>query len=158
MWHRVDLVWTDISEEHIASIFRVQKSVSEEPVLAGGCRLSYQLKTPLYQLYMKRIKLLVMQCTLKLHSERAIYNPMSDSWWISVYIIQNFLFVLQIVSAAASMCWWHELTYTSVYCLKHMPCWVAFYLNIDAGILSMQFQQISHNTGHKMHTWLLHIS
>jgi hypothetical protein len=24
MWHRVDLVWTNVSEEHIASIFRVE--------------------------------------------------------------------------------------------------------------------------------------
>jgi hypothetical protein len=37
MWRRVDLVWTDVSEERIASIFRVQKSVSEEPAWAGGC-------------------------------------------------------------------------------------------------------------------------
>jgi hypothetical protein len=39
MWRRVDLVWTDVSEEHIASIFRVEKSASEEPALAGGCCL-----------------------------------------------------------------------------------------------------------------------
>jgi hypothetical protein len=25
MWRRVDLVWTDVSEEHIVSIFRVEK-------------------------------------------------------------------------------------------------------------------------------------
>jgi hypothetical protein len=31
MWRRADLVkWTDVSEERIASIFRVEKSVSEE--------------------------------------------------------------------------------------------------------------------------------
>jgi hypothetical protein len=36
MWRRVDLVWTDISEEHIAYIFRVEKSSSEEPAGAGG--------------------------------------------------------------------------------------------------------------------------
>jgi hypothetical protein len=35
MWHRVDLVWTDVSEESIASIFIVEKSASEEPALAG---------------------------------------------------------------------------------------------------------------------------
>jgi hypothetical protein len=29
MWHHVDLVWTDVSEERIASIFRVEKSASE---------------------------------------------------------------------------------------------------------------------------------
>jgi hypothetical protein len=39
MWCRVDLVWTDVSEERIASKFRVEKSASEEPAWAGGCRL-----------------------------------------------------------------------------------------------------------------------
>jgi hypothetical protein len=33
MWRCVVLMWTDVSEEHIASIFRV------EPAGAGGCRL-----------------------------------------------------------------------------------------------------------------------
>jgi hypothetical protein len=45
MWRRVDLVWTYISEERIASIFKVEKSSSEEPAWAGGYRLSYQSKT-----------------------------------------------------------------------------------------------------------------
>jgi hypothetical protein len=31
MWRRVDLVWTDVSEESIASIFRVEKSAIGEP-------------------------------------------------------------------------------------------------------------------------------
>jgi hypothetical protein len=49
MWRRVDLVdWTDVSEERIASISRVEKSASEEPAWAGGCRLSHQSKTPSY--------------------------------------------------------------------------------------------------------------
>jgi hypothetical protein len=30
MWHRVDLVGTDVLEERIASIFRVEKSAREE--------------------------------------------------------------------------------------------------------------------------------
>jgi hypothetical protein len=38
MWRRVDLVWTDVSEERIASIFRVEKSTSKEPAWAGGCK------------------------------------------------------------------------------------------------------------------------
>jgi hypothetical protein len=29
MWRRVDLVWTDVSEERIASIFRVETSVNK---------------------------------------------------------------------------------------------------------------------------------
>jgi hypothetical protein len=37
MWRHVDIVWTDVSEERIASIFRVEKSGSEEPTWAGGC-------------------------------------------------------------------------------------------------------------------------
>jgi hypothetical protein len=36
MWHCVGLV----SEERIASIFRVEKSASEEPVRAGGCSIN----------------------------------------------------------------------------------------------------------------------
>jgi hypothetical protein len=31
MWRRVELVWTNVSEERIFSIFRVEKSASEEP-------------------------------------------------------------------------------------------------------------------------------
>jgi hypothetical protein len=36
MWRRADLVWTDVSEERIASIFRVEESASEEPAWADG--------------------------------------------------------------------------------------------------------------------------
>jgi hypothetical protein len=36
MLRHVDLVWTDVSEERIASIFRVEKSASDEPAWAGG--------------------------------------------------------------------------------------------------------------------------
>jgi hypothetical protein len=35
---RIDLVWTDVSEEGIASIFRVEKSAIEKPAWAGGSR------------------------------------------------------------------------------------------------------------------------
>jgi hypothetical protein len=42
----VVIVWTDVSEESIASIFRVEKSASEEPAWAGSFRLSYQSKQP----------------------------------------------------------------------------------------------------------------
>jgi hypothetical protein len=31
MWRRIYVVWTDFSEEHIASIFMVEKATSEEP-------------------------------------------------------------------------------------------------------------------------------
>jgi hypothetical protein len=38
VWRRVDVVdWTDVSEDRIASIFRVEKSASEEPAWAGSC-------------------------------------------------------------------------------------------------------------------------
>jgi hypothetical protein len=42
MWLRVDIVLTDVSEERIASIFKVKekrKSASEEPACGGGCSL-----------------------------------------------------------------------------------------------------------------------
>jgi hypothetical protein len=42
MWRRVDLVWTDVSEERIASMFRVEKSASEEP--AGTVVYNHKLK------------------------------------------------------------------------------------------------------------------
>jgi hypothetical protein len=42
IWRRVGLVWTDVSEEGIASIFRVEKSASEEPAWAGPQPLSLQ--------------------------------------------------------------------------------------------------------------------
>jgi hypothetical protein len=38
MWRRVGFVWTDVSEDRVASIFRVEESASEEP--ACSCRLS----------------------------------------------------------------------------------------------------------------------
>jgi hypothetical protein len=44
--HRVDFVWTDVSEGRIASIFKVEKSAREEPAWAGACRLSHQSKHP----------------------------------------------------------------------------------------------------------------
>jgi hypothetical protein len=36
MWRFLDLVWTGVSKERIASIFRGEKSASEEPAWAGG--------------------------------------------------------------------------------------------------------------------------
>jgi predicted transcriptional regulator len=43
MWHCVDVVLTDVSEECIASIFRVEgkirKSASEETVRTGASRM-----------------------------------------------------------------------------------------------------------------------
>jgi hypothetical protein len=41
MWRRVDPVWTDVSEERIASIFRAEKSESEEQARAGGYILQW---------------------------------------------------------------------------------------------------------------------
>jgi hypothetical protein len=41
-------VCSDVSKELIASIFRVEKSASENPASAGGCRLSHQSETPSY--------------------------------------------------------------------------------------------------------------
>jgi hypothetical protein len=46
IWRRVNLVWTYVSEERIASIFRVEKSASEEPGWASGCRHRHSLQPP----------------------------------------------------------------------------------------------------------------
>jgi hypothetical protein len=42
MWRRVDLALTDVSEESIASIYKVEKSASGESAGAGCCRLSHK--------------------------------------------------------------------------------------------------------------------
>jgi hypothetical protein len=42
MWHRVDLIWADVSEERIASMFRVEKSATEEPAWGGGYSLPWR--------------------------------------------------------------------------------------------------------------------
>jgi hypothetical protein len=54
MWRCVDLALTDFSEECVASIFRVEKSASEEPASAGGCKLSHQLEITSYTWYKNR--------------------------------------------------------------------------------------------------------
>jgi hypothetical protein len=41
MWRHVDLVWTDVSEERIASIFRVEKTASEELAWEGAAVCSH---------------------------------------------------------------------------------------------------------------------
>jgi hypothetical protein len=52
MWRSVDVVLTDVSEERIASIFRVEgkiiKSASEETVRAGASRLMSEINSALY--------------------------------------------------------------------------------------------------------------
>jgi hypothetical protein len=42
MWRRVVLVWTDISEECIASIFKVEKFAREEPAWVGSYGFTYR--------------------------------------------------------------------------------------------------------------------
>jgi hypothetical protein len=39
MWRHVDLVWTEVSEERIASIFSAEKSGSAESAWPGGYSL-----------------------------------------------------------------------------------------------------------------------
>jgi hypothetical protein len=48
MWRRVDLVRTDVSEERVASIFRVEKHVSEKSV-----RLCQQIVSSFVRLVFK---------------------------------------------------------------------------------------------------------
>jgi hypothetical protein len=47
MWRRVDLVRSDVSEESIASIFRVEKSASKEPAWACSsvCEMSVRTRS-----------------------------------------------------------------------------------------------------------------
>jgi hypothetical protein len=45
MWRHVVLMWTDVSEERVASVFGGEKSANEEPAWAVGCRLSCVSKT-----------------------------------------------------------------------------------------------------------------
>jgi hypothetical protein len=45
MWRCVYLVWTDVSEERIASIFRVKKSASEEPTWTCGSETSVHTRS-----------------------------------------------------------------------------------------------------------------
>jgi hypothetical protein len=45
-------MWTNVSEERIAPIFRVEKSGREEPTWAGSCRLRHQSNNT--QLYKNR--------------------------------------------------------------------------------------------------------
>jgi hypothetical protein len=62
MWGRVDLVWTDISEELIASIFWVQKSAREEPAWTGFVFTVVQLASSLaYAANLKQRKGLTLQ-------------------------------------------------------------------------------------------------
>jgi hypothetical protein len=49
MWCCVNLALTDVSEESIASIFRVRKSASWEQASASSCRLSHQSETTSYK-------------------------------------------------------------------------------------------------------------
>jgi hypothetical protein len=52
MWHRVD---TDVSEERIASIFRVEKFASEEPAWAGGSLLSQESRFPTFRTFVREV-------------------------------------------------------------------------------------------------------
>jgi hypothetical protein len=45
----VDLALTDVSEERIACIFRVEKSASGKPAWAVGCRMSHQSEITSYR-------------------------------------------------------------------------------------------------------------
>jgi hypothetical protein len=46
MWCHVDLVWTIVSEERIASIFRVEKSTSKEPATCSSWFLACRFFQP----------------------------------------------------------------------------------------------------------------
>jgi hypothetical protein len=52
IWRCVDILLTDVSEEHIASMFRVGKSTSEELAWARGCSLGYVPPKRLFTQYL----------------------------------------------------------------------------------------------------------
>jgi hypothetical protein len=45
MWRSVGIVWADVSKKRIASIFRVEKSASEEPAWADGYRPAHAVSS-----------------------------------------------------------------------------------------------------------------
>jgi hypothetical protein len=55
MWRCVDLTITDVSEERIPSIFRVEKSANEEPAWAGGLKVCDYV----FSLYLEEVSCLV---------------------------------------------------------------------------------------------------
>jgi hypothetical protein len=69
MWRRVDLVWTDVSEERIASVFRVEKCASEEPTWAGG---SSYLSKHVFSIFMVYFSTLSAAGKLRRTSVRAV--------------------------------------------------------------------------------------
>jgi hypothetical protein len=82
MWRRVDLVWTDVSVERIASILRVDKSESEEPAWTGG--LDDWIYCPFLDNYNKLQELTVNDClrlTPFITGLRVSSLPLSLSWF-----------------------------------------------------------------------------
>jgi hypothetical protein len=84
MWRRVDLVRPDVSEESIASIFRVEKSASEEPAWAGGCRLQWA-PSNLFAFYAVRV--------VSKESTQFVLPTISSSL-ICVLLVDFFLFII----------------------------------------------------------------
>jgi hypothetical protein len=37
MWRRLDIMWTEVLAERIASFFKAEKTANEEPAWAGDC-------------------------------------------------------------------------------------------------------------------------
>jgi hypothetical protein len=63
MWRCVDLALTDVSEERITSIFRVEKSARGEPAWAGGCRHTHT-GSPLTDFYTPKMEAISSSETL----------------------------------------------------------------------------------------------
>jgi hypothetical protein len=60
MWCRVNLVWNDVSEECVASIFKVEKSASEEPAWVGDWFLARGLFYPAFTNTLRLVRWLRM--------------------------------------------------------------------------------------------------
>jgi hypothetical protein len=67
MWLCVDLALTDVSEERIVSIVRVEKSASGEPAWAGDCRLKPPVRNN--QLYNNRERGIVFHMGIQQRGE-----------------------------------------------------------------------------------------
>jgi hypothetical protein len=80
MWCRVDLVWTDVSEERIASIFWVEKSASKEPAWAGGTQDVHgatSQKTAFFKATTMKTSNLTVFCLTAIISKNVMYKSWS---------------------------------------------------------------------------------
>jgi hypothetical protein len=97
MWRHVDLVWTDVSEECVASIFRAEKSASEEPLfgitlLKHGRHFDYWNQTMNMRMRVCYLECheaglccyLVIHIENLLHPLKLFYFHLGPIYWLSI--------------------------------------------------------------------------